>query len=100
MKHYFFLFGILLEIDIASTNVKIDAILYGLGKPLPQLVWWRNGEIIDDTFVTTSENTVHNDLLIRKLSRHDLNATLTCQASNSNLTQSMSSSVSIDLFRK
>ena len=87
-------------VDILVTSLKIDTILYELGKPLPQLLWWLDGQVIDDTFATTSENTVRNDLLITKLSRRDLNKTLTCQAFNSNLTQSMSTSVSIDLFCK
>ncbi|XP_046451494.1 nephrin-like isoform X1 [Daphnia pulex] len=67
------------------------------GKPLPRLVWLRDGRVIDDSFVTTFENTVRNDLWLPSLDRSDLDATLTCEASNSNLTMPVSTSVTIDL---
>lgn len=67
------------------------------GKPLPRLVWWRDGRVIDDSFVTTFDNTVRNDLWLPSLDRSDLDATLTCEASNSNLTMPVSTSVTIDL---
>ena len=63
-------------------------------------MWWRDGRVIDDSFVTTYENTVRNDLWLPSLSRHDLDAQLTCEASNSNLTAPVSTSVTIDLFSK
>jgi hypothetical protein len=60
-------------------------------------VWLRDGRVIDDSFVTTFENTVRNDLWLPSLDRSDLDATLTCEASNSNLTMPVSTSVTIDL---
>jgi hypothetical protein len=68
---------------------------------LPRLVWWRDGRIIDDTFTTsTADNTVRNDLWIAALGRHDFNAILVCEASNSNVTQAVSTNVVIDMYRK
>ena len=75
--------------------------LFFSGKPLPRLIWWRDGRVVDDTFtVSPSNGVVRNELWIPALERRDFNATLICQASNSNLTQPVSANVTIDMERK
>jgi hypothetical protein len=49
--------------------------------------------------MTTFESTVRNDLWLPALDRRDLDATLTCEASNSNLSQPLTTSITIDLLR-
>lgn len=87
---------------IGKKYIKADLIsgFLSTGRPLPRLVWWRDGRIIDDSYATTFENTVRNDLWLQSLGRQDVDVTLTCEASNSNLTQAVSTSVTIDLYRK
>lgn len=72
-------------------------VLHSIGRPLPRLLWWRDGRVIDDTFSPTDENTVRNDLLLPVLSRQDFYFILICEASNSNLTQSLSTSVIVEV---
>ena len=67
---------------------------------MARLVWLRDGQVIDDSYVSTFESTVRNDLWIPALDRRDVDATITCEASNSNLTQPLTTSVTIDLLRK
>ena len=66
---------------------------------MARLVWLRDGQVIDDSYVSTFESTVRNDLWIPALDRRDVDATITCEASNSNLTQPLTTSVTIDLLR-
>ncbi|GBM48920.1 hypothetical protein AVEN_18422-1, partial [Araneus ventricosus] len=68
------------------------------GKPPPALSWWRGPALIDDTFeVVTSSFLVRNELQLEALTRRDLMAELTCQASNNNVSAPVKSSVSLDL---
>ena len=67
---------------------------------MPRLIWRRDGHVVDETFVVVFDDTVRNDLRIPSLDRQDLDAVLTCEASNSNLTLPLSMSVQIDLIRK
>ncbi|KAF8781528.1 Neural cell adhesion molecule 2 like protein [Argiope bruennichi] len=68
------------------------------GKPPPVLTWWRGPALIDDTFeVVTSSLFVRNELQLETLTRRDLMAELTCQASNNNVSAPVKSSVSLDL---
>lgn len=45
-------------------------------------------------------NIRQNMLIVRELSRADLHATFDCQASNNNISQPVSTSVAIDMYRK
>ncbi|XP_015921092.1 neural cell adhesion molecule 2 [Parasteatoda tepidariorum] len=67
------------------------------GKPTPVLTWWRGPLLIDDTFEVTSTHIVRNELQIDSLTRKDLMAEFTCQASNNNVSSPMKSSISVDL---
>lgn len=81
-----------------SLSLSIVCFIFS-GKPLARIVWLRDGHVIDDTYMTTFESTVRNDLWLPSLDRRDADATLTCEASNSNLTQPLTTSVTIDLLR-
>lgn len=70
------------------------------GRPLPLLTWWRESTLMDDTYIVTPQGVVRNEISIPRLKRLDLLAELTCQASNTNLTVPVSSSVSLDLNLK
>lgn len=73
------------------------------GRPEPKIRWWRGETLID----TGNEGVPghmspnkQNQLIIEALSRYDQGAVYTCQASNSNLSAPVSSSVTIEMFRK
>ncbi|CAL1289197.1 unnamed protein product [Larinioides sclopetarius] len=67
------------------------------GRPTPSLSWWKGSTLLDDSFTTLGRGLVKNELVLINLQREDLLATLTCQASNTNLTVPVSKSVTIDL---
>ncbi|XP_076308503.1 uncharacterized protein LOC143223914 [Tachypleus tridentatus] len=66
------------------------------GKPLPAVTWWRRSVLIDDHYIQTDSDKVENQLFL-DLSRQDVNMSLTCQASNTNLTSPKNVSVNIDM---
>lgn len=77
------------------------------GRPRPEVTWWMEDVMVDDTSISMSEKVVQNVLIIARLERHHLHTRLRCQARNINLTESytsasnvMVSSVQIDLNRK
>ncbi|GBM14907.1 hypothetical protein AVEN_213256-1 [Araneus ventricosus] len=67
------------------------------GNPAPIVTWSKDGSLIDDTYFRTSQGSVRNELVILELKRSDFMVELTCQASNTNLTQPINASVKIDL---
>lgn len=67
------------------------------GDPVPQVTWWRDSHLLDSSFETTFSQTVQNTLTIDKVSRKDLGAILTCQASNNNISIPVSTRVTVDL---
>lgn len=83
------------ESPVNSINWLIES-----GKPLPRLIWLRDGRAVDETFVRVFDDTVRNDLWMPSLGRQDLDAVLTCEASNSNSTPPLAASVQIDLVRE
>ena len=64
---------------------------------MPQVTWWRDSHLIDSSFEKTFGHTVQNTLSVPQVSREDLGATLTCQASNNNISAPASARVAIDL---
>lgn len=70
------------------------------GNPAPIVSWWRSGSLLDDSYFRTSQGFVRNELIIMELRRSEYMAELTCQASNTNLTDPISASVRIDLNMK
>ncbi|XP_022256925.1 hemicentin-2-like, partial [Limulus polyphemus] len=67
------------------------------GVPSPNVSWWRESVLLDDTFKIIKAGTVTNELLIPSLQRHDLMAAYSCRVSIYNLTSSFSSTVTVDM---
>jgi len=67
------------------------------GSPPPQLNWWREHALIDGSYESSEPHKIINTLLVENLQREDLHSILTCQASNNNISNPVSTSVKIDL---
>ena len=70
------------------------------GQPLPKVTWWRENRLLDATSENVVQGRVSNTLRIPNLSRSDLSMTLTCQASNNNMSVPTSAVAVIDMKRK
>ncbi|XP_023238626.1 nephrin-like [Centruroides sculpturatus] len=61
------------------------------------VTWWRESVLLDDTFDVSPLGIVRNELELASLQRHDLMAVYTCQASNNNFSDPISTSVTVDM---
>ncbi|XP_060523485.1 nephrin isoform X2 [Cylas formicarius] len=78
-------------------DMKLTCIVTG-GKPKPSIKWWREGKLIESTETHSGfENVRSNQLIIRGLRRSEQHASFTCQASNNNISQPVSATVSIEI---
>lgn len=66
------------------------------GRPLPNVTWWHETTLLDDTSVVLSGNRVKNVLNLQKIERRQLHMVFTCQASN-NQVGSIASSITLDV---
>ena len=93
--HLILLFRVTWVLLIVSSTV---------GRPPPSVIWMKDGVIIDDSFTTVNDRSlgfvVENELLMKHLSRSDIDSVLSCEAINSNLTSRTSATVSLDLSCK
>ncbi|KAK4290868.1 hypothetical protein Pmani_036268, partial [Petrolisthes manimaculis] len=69
------------------------------GVPPPELVWVRQGEILDSTVESRSSTLTVNHLNILRLTRDYHNTRLTCIASNNNVTEPTLASVTVTMNR-
>ena len=53
--------------------------------------------LIDDSYYTTAKGIIRNILTFERLTRDDLMMVLTCQATNTNLTDPASQTIAVDL---
>lgn len=67
------------------------------GSPSPQLNWWREHALLDGSYESSEPHKIINTILIENLQRSDLHSILTCQASNNNISNPVSTSVKIDM---
>ncbi|XP_042866822.1 synaptogenesis protein syg-2-like [Penaeus japonicus] len=67
------------------------------GDPRPKVTWWHEWSLLDNTSEVNTSHVVKNMLTLPPLTRADLNKTLTCQATNSELIIPMSASVVVDM---
>lgn len=67
------------------------------GNPRPKVTWWHEWSLLDDTSEVNTTQVVKNILTLPPLTRADLNKTLTCQATNSDLIIPMSATVRLDM---
>jgi len=67
------------------------------GDPSPEVTWWKENRLIDNSFEMTFTNVIQNTLEIGPLARADLGTVLTCQSSNNNISIPLSYKVEIDM---
>ncbi|XP_050727933.1 nephrin-like [Eriocheir sinensis] len=67
------------------------------GHPRPRVTWWNEGALLDNVSEVNTGQVTRNALSLPPLTRADLNKTLTCQASNSNLSIPLSTVITIDM---
>lgn len=79
-----------------GSSINLTCISSG-GRPLPQLTWWHNNQLLDGVITRLSDKKIRNVLHLKNLDRKDLLSSFTCQSSNNNLTDPITSSVMIDL---
>ncbi|CAN8020978.1 unnamed protein product, partial [Ixodes persulcatus] len=69
------------------------------GVPEPKVTWWRNASTqLPSRADSSSHGVTRSTLQVAQLHRRDLNASLTCRASDHNGTYSVASSVTLDLY--
>ncbi len=76
---------------------QIILIKLSIGKPSPSVIWFHGNILIDDSYTTGPHGLVRNELNLRNLNRTDFMSILTCRASNTNLSEPVSSSVVLDM---
>lgn len=79
-----------------AAQVTLFCLVMG-GQPRPQVTWWHEGSLLDNISEVTTNQITRNALYLPPLTRADLNKTLTCQASNSDLAIPLSQSVTLDV---
>ncbi|XP_035219364.1 hemicentin-1-like, partial [Stegodyphus dumicola] len=67
------------------------------GFPSPNVTWWRDNKLWDNTFKKVSNNVV-NEIRLSNLSRSDLFATFHCKAQNTKLTSPIIKTIVLDLY--
>jgi len=69
------------------------------GRPAPKVTWWRGGTLIDNSFkVISKDGAVQNKMTVNTLTRVDIHAIFTCQASNNNMSQPVSTTVQVEMY--
>ena len=71
--------------------------LFNKGRPLPKVTWWRDNVLLNSTTIHLSDKKVKNILQLNKLERRDLHNSYVCQSSNNDVSEPITSSVSLDL---
>ena len=68
------------------------------GKPLPRVIWYRNGKLIDSSdYYDEEDGMMKNELSIAILSRSDLHADLSCETHNNNVSTPLVTTVHVDM---
>lgn len=70
------------------------------GEPAPDVTWWQEQRLIDRYSESRAEEGVRNVLKLERLGRPDLRTTISCQASNTQMSLPLIKSVIIDLNRE
>jgi len=68
------------------------------GEPPPSVLWYKENQIIDRTYIANEKGAVQNTLTIQRLSREDMGPRYRCVASNNNITKPMEAWVSLDIM--
>ncbi|CAG7717453.1 unnamed protein product, partial [Allacma fusca] len=67
------------------------------GQPLPRVIWYRNGKLIDSSDYFDEDQTMKNELTISILTRSDLHADLSCETFNNNVSTPLVTTVHVDM---
>lgn len=81
-------------IDIFSHKFKIYLFK---GRPRPNVTWYLENTVIDESFETRKDGITVNHLSYPNIGRQHLNARLVCVASNTNLTPPNNKAVILDV---
>ncbi|XP_043229358.1 nephrin-like isoform X1 [Amphibalanus amphitrite] len=68
------------------------------GRPAPSLSWWRGPTLLSNAHVVTSSGVLRSVLHLPAISRSDVDQTLTCHATNNNISKPLSSSVLLKTY--
>ncbi|KAK0182606.1 hypothetical protein PV327_000726 [Microctonus hyperodae] len=81
-----------------GSNMRLTCLVSG-GRPAPTVRWWRGEMLMEsrDEPDTDFPAVMRNVLIVTELTRSDLHAVFTCQASNNNISQPVSASVAIEM---
>ncbi|XP_037777069.1 peroxidasin homolog [Penaeus monodon] len=84
-----------------KTILEIQSNLYSppppTGEPRPSVTWWSGGTLLDDVSEDRRGDITINTLTLHSIARHDLYRALTCQVINSNLSDPMTATVTLDM---
>lgn len=72
-------------------------IYLSIGRPRPNVTWYLENTVIDESFETRKDGITVNHLSYPNIGRQHLNARLVCVASNTNLTPPNSKAVILDV---
>ncbi|XP_022251713.1 nephrin-like isoform X2 [Limulus polyphemus] len=81
-----------------SRTMYQEARLNVVGNPMPTVTWWNDTDVVDDTFTVVNQDSIRNEFVIQNLRRENLFSEFTCQASNSNYTEPVTSTVILDMY--
>ncbi|XP_076331749.1 protein turtle homolog A-like [Tachypleus tridentatus] len=70
------------------------------GIPPPSVTWWKESDLMDNSYFIPEKNVVVNILEIKVVERYLSKGTLTCQAQNTNLTMPKSVTIRLDVNLK
>ncbi|XP_069179049.1 cell adhesion molecule 1-like [Procambarus clarkii] len=84
--------GPFLEGETVTLNCRAEG-----GSPPPSVTWWEGAVLLDMTSEKETSEQVTNTLVVTSLTRRDLHRPLTCQASNTNLTRPLQTTVTINM---
>ncbi|ROT80655.1 hypothetical protein C7M84_000593 [Penaeus vannamei] len=79
-----------------GVTVKLQCRAEG-GEPRPSVTWWSGGTLLDDVSEDRRGDVTINTLTLHSIARHDLYRSLTCQVVNSNLSDPMTATVTLDM---
>ncbi|KAF6216306.1 hypothetical protein GE061_000646 [Apolygus lucorum] len=83
-----------------GAELKLTCVVSG-GRPEPWVKWWRDGGLLDSSDTSAGfDNVRNNQLVIERLNRSHLNSIFTCEASNNNISQPVSTKITISMDLK
>ncbi|GFQ65464.1 uncharacterized protein TNCT_669491 [Trichonephila clavata] len=85
------------SVGITSRLERLRERLRYLSYPAPNVTWWKDNKLWDNTFKKVSSN-VENEMRLSQLSRTELFATFHCKAQNTKLSPPITRTIVLDLY--